>query len=101
MKRYQEDVFVVGNIAILHPGGHGDDRTLHRCGGDEQLPAGDHPGVHPKVSAILNFTPDHLNRHHTMEAYVEAKKNIARNQTEDDYCVLNYEDERTRNSELR
>lgn len=51
---------------------------------------------HPKVSAILNFTPDHLNRHHTMEAYVEAKKNIARNQTEDDYCVLNYEDERTR-----
>lgn len=50
----------------------------------------------PKVSAILNFTPDHLNRHHTMEAYVSAKKNIARNQTEDDYCILNYEDPLTR-----
>ncbi len=50
----------------------------------------------PKVSAILNFTPDHLNRHHTMEAYVNAKKNIARNQTEDDYCILNYEDPLTR-----
>lgn len=50
----------------------------------------------PKVSAILNFTPDHLNRHHTMEAYVNAKKNIARNQTADDYCILNYEDDRTR-----
>ena len=50
----------------------------------------------PKVSAILNFTPDHLNRHHTMENYVEAKKNIAKNQTESDICVLNYEDERTR-----
>ena len=30
----------------------------------------------PRVSAILNFTPDHLNRHHTMEAYVNAKNNI-------------------------
>ena len=37
----------------------------------------------PKVSAILNFTPDHLNRHHTMEAYVNAKKNIARNHPAD------------------
>ncbi|GFI44510.1 UDP-N-acetylmuramoylalanine--D-glutamate ligase [Lachnospiraceae bacterium] len=50
----------------------------------------------PKVSAILNFTPDHLNRHHTMEAYVSAKKNIARNQTKEDYCILNYEDPLTR-----
>lgn len=46
----------------------------------------------PNVSAILNYTPDHLNRHHTMEAYIAAKENIARNQTEDDYCVLNYEE---------
>lgn len=46
----------------------------------------------PKVSAILNITPDHLNRHHTMEAYIEAKENIAVNQTEDDFCILNYED---------
>ena len=50
----------------------------------------------PKVSAILNFTPDHLNRHHTMEAYVNAKKNIARNQGPQDYCILNYEDSLTR-----
>ncbi len=50
----------------------------------------------PKVSAILNFTPDHLNRHHTMGAYVNAKKNIARNQTGEDYCILNYEDPITR-----
>ena len=50
----------------------------------------------PKVSAILNITPDHLNRHHTMDAYIAAKKNIAVNQTEEDTCVLNYEDEVTR-----
>ena len=35
---------------------------------------------------------EYLNRHHTMEAYIAAKENIARNQTEDDYCVLNYEE---------
>lgn len=51
---------------------------------------------HPAVSAILNITPDHLNRHHTMEAYVAAKENITLNQTKDDICVLNYENEYTR-----
>jgi len=51
---------------------------------------------HPNVSVILNITPDHLNRHHTMEAYAEAKFNIARNQTPSEVCVLNYEDERLR-----
>mgnify|MGYP002239128599 CR=1 FL=1 len=32
----------------------------------------------PRVSAILNITPDHLNRHHTMEAYIEARKILRR-----------------------
>lgn len=50
---------------------------------------------HPAVSAILNITPDHLNRHHTMEAYVAAKENITVNQTKADVCVLNYENEFT------
>ena len=48
---------------------------------------------HPAVSAILNITPDHLNRHHTMECYIKTKERIAENQTEDEVCVLNYEDE--------
>lgn len=47
---------------------------------------------HPKVSAILNITPDHLNRHHTMECYIRTKERIAMNQTAEDVCVLNYED---------
>ena len=51
---------------------------------------------HPKVSAILNITPDHLNRHHTMQCYIETKEKIAENQTRDDTCVLNYDDEETR-----
>ena len=51
---------------------------------------------HPQVSAILNITPDHLNRHHTMECYAAVKESIAVNQTGDDVCVLNYEDPYTR-----
>lgn len=47
----------------------------------------------PKVSAILNITPDHLNRHYTMENYAAVKERIAANQTKDDYIVLNYDDE--------
>ncbi|MBR6152717.1 MAG: UDP-N-acetylmuramoyl-L-alanine--D-glutamate ligase [Lachnospiraceae bacterium] len=50
----------------------------------------------PHVSAILNVTPDHLNRHHTMEAYIQAKEAVAKNQTKEDLCVLNYENEYTR-----
>lgn len=51
---------------------------------------------HPKVSAILNITPDHLNRHHTMENYIAVKASIAKNQTEEDTIVLNYEDKELR-----
>ena len=46
----------------------------------------------PAVSAILNITEDHLNRHHTMEEYIRVKELIVKNQTADNYCVLNYED---------
>lgn len=47
----------------------------------------------PKVSAILNITEDHLNRHHTMEEYIRVKELIVKNQTAEDFCILNYEDE--------
>ena len=46
----------------------------------------------PKVSAILNLTPDHLNRHHTMELYGEAKAAIWKNQKAGDYLVMNFDD---------
>lgn len=50
----------------------------------------------PKVSAILNITPDHLNRHHTMENYAAAKEAVCKNQTKEEICVLNYENSYTR-----
>ena len=46
----------------------------------------------PQVAAILNITPNHLDRHRTMEAYAAAKANILRYQTEDDIAVLNADD---------
>ena len=48
---------------------------------------------HPYVSMILNITPDHLDRHHTMENYINAKFACTKNQTGDELCILNYEDE--------
>lgn len=47
---------------------------------------------HPKISAVLNITPDHLNRHKTMEVYIAMKERVFAHQTEDDYCILNYSD---------
>lgn len=46
----------------------------------------------PAVSAILNLTPDHLDRHKSMENYGQAKANIFRNQDENGYLVINYDD---------
>ncbi len=94
MKAYFEEVFVVGNIGIPY--------TDIACKTSEasvtviemssfQLET--IVDFRPQVSAILNITPDHLNRHHTMENYIAAKLNIAKNQGADDVCILNYEDE--------
>ena len=46
----------------------------------------------PKVAVILNITPDHLDRHHTFEAYAAAKARIFENQQANDFAVLNAED---------
>ena len=51
---------------------------------------------HPHVSAVLNITPDHLDRHHTMENYASVKLDVCINQTAEDYLVLNYDDPITR-----
>ena len=47
----------------------------------------------PHVSSILNVTPDHLDRHPDLESYLEAKLRILENQTENDFAVLNADDE--------
>lgn len=97
MKSYKESTFVVGNIGNPYTSVVTETRVDSVI--VAEMSSFQLESIHtfaPKVSAILNITPDHLNRHHTMEAYIEAKKNIARNQTKDHTCVLNYEDEVTR-----
>jgi len=50
----------------------------------------------PRVAVVLNITPDHLDRHGTLDRYVDAKARIFRNQTESDCAILNADDEWTR-----
>lgn len=50
----------------------------------------------PHISAILNVTPDHLKRHGSMEVYQAMKEKIFAQQTAEDFLILNYDDERTR-----
>ena len=47
----------------------------------------------PYISAILNITPDHLDRHESMDEYIELKKRVFINQDENDYMILNLDDE--------
>lgn len=94
---YYRSVFVVGNIGNAYTGEvekTEDDSVTVAEVSSFQLETID--SFHPQVSAVLNITPDHLNRHHTMECYAEVKESVTRNQGPEDVCVLNYEDERLR-----
>ena len=88
-----EDVRVVGNIGVpyteMAEGSTEDTVTVAEIS-SFQLETID--TFCPQVSAVLNITPDHLNRHHTMEEYIRVKELITKNQTSEDTCVLNYED---------
>lgn len=48
---------------------------------------------HPHISAVLNITPDHLNRHKTMDVYIAMKERVFAKQTTADFCILNHGDE--------
>lgn len=97
MKAYREETYVVGNIG--NPYTNIALTTTNNSIIVAEMSSFQLETIQtfaPKVSAILNLTPDHLNRHHTMENYIDAKKRIAINQSEKQICVLNYEDKVTR-----
>ncbi len=48
--------------------------------------------ISPNIAAVLNITPNHLDRHGTMEAYTNAKSRILEFQTEQDATILNHDD---------
>lgn len=55
--------------------------------------------ISPKISVITNISPNHLNIHKSYEEYIDAKKNIFKNQKKDGIVVLNYDNEITRKCE--
>ena len=94
MKAHDKDTLLVGNIEIPYTGL----ALTSKEGGATVAEISSFQletmiTFRPKVSAILNITPDHLDRHKTMENYADIKKSIAKNQTAEDYCILNYEDD--------
>ena len=94
MANYFDDVKVVGNIGIPYTSVAAD--TTEDTVTVAEISSFQLETTHefaPEVTAILNITPDHLNRHHTMENYIKAKEDITKNQKANDVCVLNYEDE--------
>ncbi len=93
MKSYNPQTYVVGNIGrafseevLAIP----EDGIVVAEVSSFQLETA--PTFHPKVSALLNITPDHLNRHHTMANYCACKYQIMQQQTAEDFCVLNTKD---------
>ncbi|MCC8060818.1 MAG: UDP-N-acetylmuramoyl-L-alanine--D-glutamate ligase [Clostridiales bacterium] len=93
MKTHFDEVFVVGNIGI--PYTETALKTTEKSVTVAEVSSFQLETImdfHPNVSAILNITPDHLNRHGTMENYVAVKKRICENQTAEDTVVLNYDD---------
>lgn len=93
MNTYFNEVYVVGNIG--NPYTDVAMETTEQSVSVIELSSFQLETIHefkPDVSAILNITPDHLNRHHTMENYIAMKENIAKNQTMTEVCILNYED---------
>lgn len=98
MKAYNEETFVVGNIG--NPYTKEVEKTTEHSVTVAEISSFQLETIDcfcPKVSAVLNITPDHLNRHKTMECYIDTKLSITKNQTEKELCVLNYEDEVLRN----
>ena len=53
--------------------------------------------VSPHIGVITNITPNHLNIHKDYQEYINAKKNIFKYQNKDDYIILNYDNDITRN----
>ena len=96
-KDYTDNSYTVGNIGVPYTDvsdSLNDDSYIALEVSSFQLETIEE--FHPHVSAVLNVTPDHLDRHHTMENYASVKLDVCINQTEDDYIILNYDDPVTR-----
>lgn len=96
LKAHNEKTFVVGNIGIPYTSlSDQSDETSYTVAEISSFQLETIVTFRPRVSAILNITPDHLNRHYTFENYANCKLDITKNQTKDDYAIFNYDDPET------
>ena len=102
VKTLQRDVVVGGNIglALSQEVAQIDDQGIVVA----EISSFQLEGIinfHPHIAAILNITPDHLERHGSMENYINMKERVFANQNQDDYVVLNYDDVTVRDMSQR
>lgn len=94
LKGFEHSVFLGGNIGIpvssLAGKDNKNDISVLEC---SSFQLENIKNFSPKIAAILNISPDHLNRHRTMKNYIKCKFNITKKQTENDYLILNADDE--------
>ena len=97
IKKVYPDAAIVGNIGIPYS------KEVERLSKNDyviaeissfQMEKAD--TFHPFISAVLNITPDHLDRHKTLGNYIEAKEKVFINATDKDYLVLNYSNDYTK-----
>ena len=97
IKAYADSVFVVGNIGNAYTGAASsmkeESYTVAEISSFQLETTID---FQPEVSAVLNVTPDHLDRHGTMEVYADTKFSISKKQNKEQVIVLNYDDPITR-----
>ena len=92
-KNDNKDTFVVGNI------GRTVTSIVHETKGESWIITETSSfqletirGFKPRISAFLNISPDHLDRYHNMQNYINSKARIFEYQDENDYFVVNYDD---------
>lgn len=79
--------FLLWEISVHHTNAAADTREDSVIVAELKLQLESDQGLHPKVSAVLNITPDHSNRHRRWR-YIRAKMNIMKNQTLEDISAF-------------
>ena len=101
-KHFVDKVSVVGNIGIPYSevviGKGNEEKYVVEC---SSFQLEDIVRFRPHVAAILNLSPDHLDRYNSFTEYINAKLNIALNMSDGDVLILNYEDQILRELALK
>ncbi len=94
LRNYKSKVFLGGNVGIPVTSFcelvKKDDIVVLECSSYQLESVKD---FHAHIACILNFSVDHLKRHKTLERYMWCKNKIVKNQTADDFLILNFDNE--------